>query len=241
MPYRRRRRFSRRKRRRPKRRRRRRRGRRVGQQTVRRIPRAPFARSTVRKHRYVETALSLIGTGLAPVSHVFRANSVYDPDLTSTGHQPMGCDQMAVFFHHYTVIGFKAKVTFRQDQNVSTLLLLCLDAANTALDSASLYERRLEEGTCKSIVLNGANQYSVIMPSLSYACNPNKFLGISGPMGNADVRGTSGGIGVGDNPEEECYFKIGACPLAAANVGVTCTIQLEYTVVWTEPKVATQS
>jgi hypothetical protein len=36
-------------------------------------------------------------------THQFRLNSAYDPDLTATGHQPLGFDQWASFYNHYVV------------------------------------------------------------------------------------------------------------------------------------------
>jgi hypothetical protein len=38
-----------------------------------------------------------------PNDYKFNLNSVYDPDLTSAGHQPYGFDQMAAFYTRYVV------------------------------------------------------------------------------------------------------------------------------------------
>lgn len=46
------------------------------------------------------------------VSNVFRAFSIYDPDLTGTGHQPLGHDQMALLYQRYRVLGSKIDVYF---------------------------------------------------------------------------------------------------------------------------------
>jgi hypothetical protein len=37
----------------------------------------------------------------------FRGNSVYDPDYTSTGHQPVGFDEFSAFFQYYRVVASK--------------------------------------------------------------------------------------------------------------------------------------
>jgi len=37
--------------------------------------------------------------------YTFRANSLYDPNVTSTGHQPMGFDEMCNYYNKFTVIG----------------------------------------------------------------------------------------------------------------------------------------
>ncbi len=35
---------------------------------------------------------------------LFRGNSVYDPDYTNTGHQPVGFDELSAFFQYYRVV-----------------------------------------------------------------------------------------------------------------------------------------
>lgn len=43
--------------------------------------------------------------------HAFRANGIYDPDVTGTGHQPLGRDEwLGSFYNHYKVISSKIKV-----------------------------------------------------------------------------------------------------------------------------------
>lgn len=41
----------------------------------------------------------------------YAANGMYDPDLTGTGHQPLGYDQMATLYNDYRVHGVTVKVT----------------------------------------------------------------------------------------------------------------------------------
>jgi len=42
---------------------------------------------------------------------VFCGNSLYDPDTTGTGHQPMNYDEMMLLYNRYYVAGSKIKVT----------------------------------------------------------------------------------------------------------------------------------
>jgi len=51
--------------------------------------------------------------GVAGSNYLFRCNSIFDPDQSSTGHQPMGHDQYAMFYDRYCVIGAKLTVTFK--------------------------------------------------------------------------------------------------------------------------------
>jgi len=63
--------------------------------------------------RYVDN-LTLTSTSGSIAKNVFRLNSIFDPDLTNTGHQPMWHDQLAALYNKYVVLGTKAKVTFSQ-------------------------------------------------------------------------------------------------------------------------------
>jgi hypothetical protein len=54
------------------------------------------------KLRYTSTYSHTHTTGTMQ-SWAFRGNSVYDPDYTYTGHQPVGFDELAAFYDYYRV------------------------------------------------------------------------------------------------------------------------------------------
>jgi len=64
------------------------------------------------KLRYVTEILLNPETTGTPAVHVFRASDLYDPDLTATGHQPSGFDQLMQFYNHFVVLGSKINMTF---------------------------------------------------------------------------------------------------------------------------------
>jgi hypothetical protein len=45
-------------------------------------------------------------------SWIFRGNSVYDPDVTYTGHQPLGFDELSAFYNVYRVNKSTMRVQF---------------------------------------------------------------------------------------------------------------------------------
>jgi hypothetical protein len=50
-------------------------------------------------------------TFASATGHVFNLCSIFDPDVTGTGHQPLGHDQYANLYHHYQVISCRWRVT----------------------------------------------------------------------------------------------------------------------------------
>lgn len=48
--------------------------------------------------------------GLANDDYVFNLNSIFDPDRTGTGHQPLGRDQWNNFYNRYRVISCTADI-----------------------------------------------------------------------------------------------------------------------------------
>lgn len=58
-----------------------------------------------------QTAFPTFGTA-ASYELQFRGNSVFDPDKSGVGHQPMGFDQWSAFYDHYYVKSVEATVYF---------------------------------------------------------------------------------------------------------------------------------
>jgi hypothetical protein len=64
----------------------------------------PFPIRMVTKLRYGQLFTETCGaSGLFGTEQVFRLNSLFDPDLTGTGHQPYGFDTLATIYYRYKV------------------------------------------------------------------------------------------------------------------------------------------
>lgn len=78
--------------------------------------------------------LAFTSTSGAVTANVFNANSLFDPNRTGTGHQPMGFDQLAVLYSRYRVFG--SKITCRCFQ-IGTGTAAATQGSVSILSSAS--------------------------------------------------------------------------------------------------------
>jgi len=83
---------------------------RVNRMTIQRqtvyVGRGPVAKKTVVWLKYADNFSS---TGAA-IDKVYRLNSIFDPDHTGTGHQPLGRDQYVNFYNRYRVLKVRMKL-----------------------------------------------------------------------------------------------------------------------------------
>lgn len=80
--------------------------------------------SIIMKHVYVDNyKLDNTGTTSAAATQQFRLNSLYDPDLTSTGHQPYYYDQIQALYSEYCVYGVLVDL-YAGSESVSSPILL---------------------------------------------------------------------------------------------------------------------
>jgi len=92
-------------------------------------------RSLIRVLPYTNTiALTSGNSGATSAStQVFRLNSLFDPDLSGTGHQPYGFDQLSQWYNSYLVTNAKITITFTTLGSTSDLVCLwSFRASNTA-------------------------------------------------------------------------------------------------------------
>lgn len=113
---------------------------------VARVPRRllqPFPDTRLVRHKYADTILlPAAGAPGVPVTWSFRANSMYDPDYTGLGHQPMFHDEMAAQYRFYTVMRSWIKVTFPNDANITqNLFLFCDSDFNSPTNFSNMLEQ----------------------------------------------------------------------------------------------------
>lgn len=216
----------------------RKRSRRGGRRTYRRknnqmvIRKSPMPLRFATKLRYVENfTIDPPATGIAG-SYVFDAGGLYDPNITGTGHQPRGWDQLIAMYDHAVVIGSTctATLTHNSGTNVNEICGMSLRDGQTVDADPNDY---LEGGTVRSGHLT--TQHPTKIFKLGYS--PKKFLGISKPMASQQLKNS-----VNSNPTESAYYHIFSAGLNSTNPSeIDVTVVIDYLVVFIEPKDVAQS
>lgn len=183
---------------------------------------------------YFNTIGSVSSSGFSVSSYVFTANGLYDPDITGTGHQPMGFDQLMVFYEHYTVLRAKITVDYLWNTGSGTnWIALSTRADNTVItDPTVLIESGLVD--YHMISENLANPMS--RHRLVRTVDIKKFGGVDDLMDNENYRGS-----VAANPTEQTYFHVSAWNPAGVSSTINFTVLIEFEAMFTEPRPPTVS
>jgi hypothetical protein len=166
-------------------------------------------------------------------TYVFSANGLYDPDITSTGHQPMPFDQMMLSFEHYCVHKAKIIATFR---NVSVSAVYPVDVAislNAGTSAVSNYQTLVENGLLERMKLNCNNAgVSNSIGTLTRVIDISRFGDVPSLLSNPDYKGT-----ISSNPAEQSYFHISCWnPLDTTVVSASVEVVIEYDATFFEPR-----
>lgn len=183
---------------------------------------------------YSESVTITSGTvGVAGV-YVFAANGLYDPNITGTGHQPVGFDQMMLFYNHYVVVRSRFKGFYRSaTANYGGYASVAVKGTSTTVTDAT---RLVEDGYVKYHPL-GIPSSSTAFKSLEMPHNTAAFQGVVDPTDNPDLAGDSAA-----NPAEITYFHLSYWN-DLDNTAISCQVNvlIEYEVVFREPRPLTQS
>lgn len=190
----------------------------------------------------------------AGAPYKYRLNSIFDPDVTATGHQPRGHDQWNAIYNKYCVIGAKVLVEplWSNDFSNTSCTLFGYVDDDSASDNYTVAELRELNmpGTTHKYVQLGTDSKGVRnarrSPNLTFNVGMKKFFGISAKEQIIAPRA----IGQGDsalhstltapfgfNPVSVCYLK-----LHADNTGrsvaqtLKCRVTIKYMVVCHDPK-----
>lgn len=163
--------------------------------------------------------------------HVFCASSLYDPDQTGSGHQPMGFDQLMPMYDHYVVLGSKITARFYAP--------VAIQPARVGISGQPVLtgreaEEYMEQGDGKSAALGFYSNVPVVTNFYS----PLKHMGSDDPANQTKLQGS-----VSSNPTDNWFFHVWAHAIDAAAIttGIIADVTIEYLVQFIEPQQLAQS
>ena len=174
--------------------------------------------------------------------YLFSANSIYDPNRTGGGHQPVGHDQWNLFYNHYVVVGSKFKCTFSSSvtgaSNSGMTFGIMLDDSSTAPVTNSI-SHLIESRKSKYLSYNFASSTASRLPVITQTYSAKKFFNV------ADVKDNFTRIGAdfGVDPADEAYFRVwfGMNNVLDTQQSMNLLIEVDYIVFLSEPKELPQS
>lgn len=148
-----------------------------------------------------------------PGFHIFRANSVHDPDYTAGGHQPMYHDQYAAVYRKYKVVSSKIQVTGTNDYSDQANTMGNLIVVMPSL-SPTTYGSITEACESKGVRYTQCQERRPCKVTNTFSAK--KFLSLSNVKDASELEGDLADISVSGNPTKPVYFVIGAYPLYQA-------------------------
>jgi len=187
------------------------------------VPRGVFAfpDSLWTTVRYFDNITLTSSTG-AVAKQVLRANSIFDPDFTGTGHQPLYHDQLQAIYNRYYVKSSTIKVTYSivpnaiatsQPSGPMVVGLLGDESASTSTTLTTLQENN----TSKSCVLNRDSNATETL-TLYYSSKRDTGFGENDDVVTAAF---------GGNPSQQYYITLFAAETGLATASsVIATIEM---------------
>lgn len=191
-----------------------------------------FPTKTTRRLRYNDD-VPISSTGGVMSAYIFSANGMFDPNITSTGHQPMGFDQMMLSYEHYHVYRCHWKVIFRNLGAYSGYCGVRIDAdvGAMAVPTEVVENGRMTFGPTEPGGVLGWREFSgtVNIPQVQGMTRRN-FLA------SEALRGS-----IASNPTEQTYIHCIIWNSGGQNMSLRVNVVLEYEAIFTELKPVSSS
>jgi len=201
-----------------------------------------FPKQKLVKLRYVEQVSLDPGLGSYAVSE-WRANSVFDPNLSGVGHQPMGFDQWSQIYERYVVCGSKINVQFAPITVGSVAPgFYGISMYGTAGQLVATYPGNLdsvmESKLSGKVHTMAGNFNSAATPTqLSRNFSAKKFFGKSNVTDDTDIGAT-----ISANPTNQAYFGVWYGTSGGNDPGIAnFKVMIDYIVLFHEPFLLTAS
>jgi len=193
---------------------------------------APLAPRFITKLNYVVNDQSLVSTLGSTGDYQFRLNSLFDPDLTGGGHQPMGFDQITPLYNRYRVFSVSYRITFYPQAGATFVYYILPNNTNASLTGVAP-STVIEQGRCIQKFSNTTHP-TVFSGHLSL----NRLNGVTSAVYMADDRYQALSTA---SPGEEMIMHV----MASASAGATSTtrfdLKLQYHAEFFDPHDLNQS
>lgn len=204
------------------------------------LPLNGFPSTYLARHRYV-AEIQLDATAGGIVTYIFRANDMYDPDYSGTGHQPMGFDELSARYDHFQVLGSRITVkhtpvsgTHVNPAHIGVLLTDTPVVTSNITTVSQLLEQRLN-GRHMPMGLVGAPSTRA-MDRVSHSFSSKRFFGPRA-LGVSKYQGSPT-----SSPTEDVMFEVYAAAIAGNNPGIVpLLVTIDYVALYTEPRIMTSS
>ncbi len=184
-----------------------------------------FPPTLLTKLRYVDT-YPLVSTSGSLAKQLFKINSIFDPDSSGVGHQPLYRDTYAAIYDYYAVVSVKATVQFQSlnTSSGSTVGILIDDDTSTSTNANVL----MEQNYGKKILLPPVNG-SLSNRTLTLDWDCKKILNID-PFTSQAYRTAQG-----SDPTELSTLLVWSASADGTSTGtVQAMVTLEFTVIFSE-------
>lgn len=182
--------------------------------------------------KYRETVELSAASG-SMATYLFRANSIFDPNLTGTGHQPLFHDQLAALYSYYTVMWSKITVRWMHDSTGNTAITCALSENEDSTVTPTNVDGVIEQGLAKSCTLGPA--YDSTKELSTYYSYRQRF-------GGKDIDNTDNRAFFGANPSDAHFFQLNTQPVdRASSLSVFAEVVIEYSVVCSDLREIAQS
>jgi hypothetical protein len=170
-----------------------------------------------------------LASGVTPGVNVFSANGLYDPDITGTGHQPRGFDQLIALYDHYVVTKSKCTVHFRGFTAPTVVGVELQSSSTTQSDYIDYAEQARCEFDIAPYVVTSGGLPEPRKHTLTF--DARSFMGIPDPVTATKLQGS-----INSNPTDQAYFHVFSQHFDGSTSSTQgALVFLEYEVVFIEP------
>jgi hypothetical protein len=192
----------------------------------------PLGYPTQQTARLLYSELQVIQTGsLIPEKLVYRLNSLYDPNFTQTGHQPLGFDQWKLFYGYYTVLKCDWEIQIIPT-DLTAASAVAVYVSPTSAPSTSVSD--LVELGADVVVSNVYQPPHIFTGSIDMArwfkLTPQELV-------VDDLKRTA----VNSNPVDAVYLQLLVAGTSTGSANAVASIRLTFDVVFTVPNVLAPS